>query len=122
VEQEVPIDRRKFLQILGGSAASVYAFDPDKLLWVPGQKSIFIPPPRQLIYAGEVYASDYIKGMYLDMMSNFIASAGKIYEVEEARTYKHETGTYKTIQIYLNYMPEAPCSSVETKRKRSSII
>lgn len=112
------IDRRKFLQILAGSAAAPFAFDMDKLLWIPGQKTIFIPPPRELVYAGEVFASDYVRGMYLDMMSTFIASAGRIYEVEEVKNYRHQSGDYKTIQIYLNYNPpklEESCSNVKMK-------
>lgn len=119
------IDRRRFLQILAGSAVAPYAFDMEKLLWVPGEKTIFIPPPRELIYAGEVYAADYVRGMYLDMMSTFIASAGKMYEVEEVKTYRHQTGDYKTIQIYLNYNPPKPeesCLRPEKKSKSSLIV
>lgn len=119
------IDRRRFLQILAGSAAAPFAFDMEKLLWVPGEKTIFIPPPRELVYAGEVWASDYVRGRYLDMMSTFIASAGRMYEVEEVRTYRHQTGDYKSIKIYLNYNPPKPeesCLKAERKSKHSLII
>lgn len=42
------MNRRSFLKWLGGTAAGVAAahtLDLDKLLWVPGEKTIFIPPP-----------------------------------------------------------------------------
>src|SRR3990167_8945304 len=38
------MNRRSFLSMLGvGTAATI--FDPERLLWVPGAKSIFIPKP-----------------------------------------------------------------------------
>lgn len=40
------MNRRRFLAWLGGTAAGVAAastLDLDKLLWVPGEKTIFIP-------------------------------------------------------------------------------
>lgn len=104
----MPIDRRRFLQILGGSAVATMAFDPEKLLWVPGEKKIFIPPPRELVFAVGALPADYVRGMYLDMMSTFIASAGRMYEVEEVRNYRHQSGDYKTINIFLNYNPPKP--------------
>lgn len=40
------MDRRTFLKWLGGSAAAAFVLDPEKLLWVPGQKSYhFIHKP-----------------------------------------------------------------------------
>ncbi len=37
------MDRRTFLGALGGAAAS---YDPERALWVPGARRIFIPPLR----------------------------------------------------------------------------
>ena len=40
------MDRRRFLKWLGGTAAGVAAapfLDLDKLLWIPGEKTILIP-------------------------------------------------------------------------------
>lgn len=44
-------NRRQFIQLITSAAAGAYALDPERLLWVPGEKTIFIPPPRQLIWA-----------------------------------------------------------------------
>jgi hypothetical protein len=39
------MNRRLFLSTLGLAAAGM-ALDPERLLWVPGQKTIFLPPVR----------------------------------------------------------------------------
>ncbi len=38
------MNRRGFLNLLGLSAGTM-VLDPEKLLWVPGKKTIFVPPP-----------------------------------------------------------------------------
>ena len=38
------MDRRSFLTALATGAAAL-AFDPERLLWTPGAKTIFIPKP-----------------------------------------------------------------------------
>lgn len=38
--------RRDFINVLGALAASA-VLDPERLLWVPGKKRIFIPSPSQ---------------------------------------------------------------------------
>ena len=38
------MNRRRFLEMLTGAAATM-VLDPEKLLWVPGKKTIFIPKP-----------------------------------------------------------------------------
>lgn len=43
------IDRRRFLATLLGSAAG-YALDVDKLLWVPGARTWFLPVTKPEIY------------------------------------------------------------------------
>ena len=42
------MDRRRFLEslILGASALAI---DPERLLWTPGAKTIFIPPPLRVV-------------------------------------------------------------------------
>lgn len=60
------IARRGFLKLLGSTAAGATgllasaAFDPERLLWVPGRKTIFLPsrPPNRV----------------RDLMEEFIAS------------------------------------------------
>jgi len=45
------VTRRGFLQVLGAATAAVAAFevDPEFLLWRPGAKTIFLPPPKALV-------------------------------------------------------------------------
>ena len=42
------MDRRRFLGMLGASAAALATFDVERWLWVPGQKTIFLPSPPSL--------------------------------------------------------------------------
>lgn len=96
------IDRRKFLQILGGSTASLYALDLDKLLWVPGGKKIFLPPEQRLIYASEVYMAEF--SHMLDTLHEIYNSDNLLYKIiTDNPEYKHETGMWKTVQIYHGY-------------------
>ena len=52
------VTRRGFLQSLMAATASALAYDvdPERLLWVPGQKTIFLPPakPTQIVTATEI--------------------------------------------------------------------
>ncbi len=38
------MDRRRFLSTLIGAGLTA-AIDPERLLWIPGKKTVFIPPP-----------------------------------------------------------------------------
>jgi hypothetical protein len=42
------MNRRGFLRLFSAAAATV-AIDPERLLWVPGTKKIFIPKPVQVV-------------------------------------------------------------------------
>lgn len=59
------MNRRGFLNALGLGAAAL-TLDPERLLWVPGAKTIFIPktlaaPPQPFgIYAGMIIMADDI--------------------------------------------------------------
>lgn len=66
------IDRRAFLRRLGvgtvaAAAAAIGVLDVEKLLWVPGEKTIFIPPPPTIaplgisLIRGDVFT---IEGVY----------------------------------------------------------
>jgi hypothetical protein len=93
------MERRRFLQLVTSSAVSAYAFDLDKLLWVPGQKTIFIPPERKLIWAGEVAALEFQHT--IDIVKRLFESDKLLYEVlHDKPVYKHQTGDYQTVQIY----------------------
>lgn len=39
------MDRRQFFRGLAGAAVAIANLDPERLLWVPGTKKIFLPPP-----------------------------------------------------------------------------
>jgi hypothetical protein len=96
------VNRRRFLQIVSSSAVSAYAFDLDRLLWVPGQKTIFIPPERKLIFASEVAAIE-LERVYR-VVKELFDKDNILYKVLSDRpVYKHETGDYKTVQIYHGY-------------------
>lgn len=48
--------RRSFLTRLAAGAAAALAatqLDPDKLLWIPGQKTFFLPPEKRLVHGTE---------------------------------------------------------------------
>jgi len=44
----VHIDRRSFFRSLLGAGVAAHQLDLEKLLWVPGEKKIFIPPAPEL--------------------------------------------------------------------------
>jgi hypothetical protein len=49
------MNRRDFLKLLL-SAPIAYELDIDKLLWVPGQKTIFLPSPKKILTITEIVA------------------------------------------------------------------
>jgi len=96
------MNRRRFIQLVTSSAVSVYALDLDKLLWVPGEKTIFIPPPRKLIYASEVVSVELDRVMKI--VGSLFEKDNLLYEIlADKPVYKHEAGQYKTVQIYHGY-------------------
>lgn len=42
------MNRRGFLQTLGAALVGA-TLDPERLLWVPGQKTIFLPPVQPIV-------------------------------------------------------------------------
>lgn len=52
------MNRRNFLSTLVGAGAAL-AFDPERLLWMPGAKTIFVPKP-------------YVPTVYIDVFSGLI--------------------------------------------------
>ena len=47
------MDRRHFLRVLAGASAG-FALDPERLLWTPGAKTIFLPPVTRLLSTADV--------------------------------------------------------------------
>ncbi len=53
------MDRRSFLRVLALGAASVAigaTIDPERLLWVPGAKKIFLPPAKPVVRFSDHFA------------------------------------------------------------------
>lgn len=59
------ISRRSFFGVLATVAASA-ALDPERLLWVPGQRKIFIPAPARVLASADLRVGDVftIAGRY----------------------------------------------------------
>ena len=59
------MNRRAFLQTLAAAVAGA-TLDPERLLWRPGAKSIFLPPPPSLLAPTELLRGDLftIEGVY----------------------------------------------------------
>jgi len=51
------MNRREWFKLMMTGAAGL-VLDPDKLLWVPGQKTIFIPSGRSLTYS-QIVSAEY---------------------------------------------------------------
>jgi hypothetical protein len=49
------MNRRDFLKLLL-SAPIAYQLDIEKLLWVPGEKTIFLPSPKKILSMSEIIA------------------------------------------------------------------
>ena len=49
----MPVTRRSFIG-LSAAALAAFTLDPDRLLWRPGAKTIFIPPPSRVRYYSSV--------------------------------------------------------------------
>ncbi len=98
------MNRRTFLTRLGfgtvaAAAAATGAIDIERLLWVPSEKTIFIPSPQTIAPLGEMlrmgdifsiegyYATNPITGKKLGILQHFIVtstvSAGDVLPVEK---------------------------------------
>lgn len=101
--------RRQFIKLITNSALAAYALDPDKLLWVPGEKKIFIPPEKRLIYASELLESELNSfGVAVRDLSEFHSF---FYKVIEGQPYRERGQTYRHVEIYehikgLHYEPD----------------
>lgn len=52
------MNRRGFLTALGLGAAGL-VLDPERLLWVPGQRTIFLPPLYPTLSISQIVAATY---------------------------------------------------------------
>lgn len=69
------MDRRSFLSAIGLTAATA-VLDPERLLWVPGAKKIFIPPAPKYFVSVD-YCKDSAHAMY------WIQSNGILWVIDE---------------------------------------
>lgn len=71
------MNRRSFLSLLGSGAlgAAAHTLDLDRLLWVPGKKTIFLPPAPikfTMMYALPPFAVDKETGIAVRVMNEWI--------------------------------------------------
>jgi hypothetical protein len=73
------MNRRRFLQMLSAGAFGAMTLDVEKLLWVPGQKTIFLPPPSSnSILTIEMITRESLR--ILENMLTFGTHAQRSYE------------------------------------------
>jgi hypothetical protein len=63
------LNRRAFLQLLGAGTVAAVAFDPERLLWVPGAKTIFLPPEKSIVVASTMPAYHWFTDEAMALMS-----------------------------------------------------
>lgn len=51
------LNRRAFLQLFSAGVAAL-TLDPERLLWVPGEKTIFLPALEQ--FSGDTFPAEFI--------------------------------------------------------------
>lgn len=78
------VGRRGFLKVLLGSAAAL-TLDPERLLWVPGARTFFLPSPRVLLpespmFFGLLYVCD--DGIYQNSYMGIERLSSPYYMVE----------------------------------------
>jgi hypothetical protein len=57
------MNRRAFLGALGAAIAGA-TLDPERLLWVPGRKRIFIPAPQPAVFLPPFFVAIVPRGQY----------------------------------------------------------
>jgi len=72
------MNRRAFLQVLAATAAGA-VLDPELLLWVPGQKTIFLPPV--VTPAAPIVFDSISIASTMFQLGDHIEIAGRIYTV-----------------------------------------
>ena len=80
------VSRRGFIQTLAASAAAAAAYeviDPERLLWVPGQKTIFMPPVKRFERADLIVSPNEYVDFEIDMNEAMYAS-----EVKKGATFE----------------------------------
>lgn len=107
------MNRRDFIKLISTGVTAAFVLDPEQLLWVPGAKTIILPPERRLIYSSELHESDWntfgVAVGDMDVINKFF------YEYKEGQPYLNlnQIGRYrmKHVEIYevikgLHYHPE----------------
>lgn len=55
------LSRRKFLLSLAASGVAYHTLDLDRLLWIPGEKKIFIPSNTHRLTLSEIVAAEWAR-------------------------------------------------------------
>jgi len=108
------VNRRAFLGTLAAGLAGI-ALDPERLLWVPGQKRIFLPSPSPSLVTSTaltkgdvftiagVYAINPATGRTLTTLQNFViiddVSAGPV-AVASVIPRPMDTGPYRNVNQF----------------------
>lgn len=76
------MNRRDFLRVLGfgtvAAAAASCAFDVERLLWVPGERTIFLPPVRNT-FITPTWVSKEVARMFLNDLK-FVSEINRYYD------------------------------------------
>ena len=84
------MDRRHFLSALVAGTAGL-ALDPERLLWVPGQRTFFLPPVRYSSESNQIVIDVVPNAEAIRLLANHIDREGlRLY----AEIYRGELGRY----------------------------
>lgn len=116
------MDRRWFLRALGAAAVGA-VLDPEKLLWVPGQKTIFLPSPavvqwNPLVEAG--FDAGFVVGDVFTMSGKYAINpvTGRSTGHLQQFIVKNVTSGRIGIETYpLRFPREVPMSAKGTNYK-----
>ena len=97
------VTRRGFLSALSAFAATA-VLDPERLLWKPGEKTIFIPPPGyRLLPIGE------ITRRMLETLKNDLTFSHMMNDVYGATLVEYRLGEIVVIQKPAFTIIQPPC-------------
>lgn len=102
------MNRRSFLAVLGAAAAG-FAVDPERALWMPGQKTHILPPPKGWKRDNDLYVPiDFKKGDVITISGTYSVNpvTGKVIHGQLQRfvILSDVTGTIELQKVW----PEPP--------------
>ena len=104
-----PLNRRQFISTLAatiGAGVISTTLDPERLLWVPGAKTIFVPPPAQLTTIQFRSGPRYAVGDIISFGDGHNAPI-RLYVVTDISTTDNDSFSFKPLTGPLvNQLPE----------------